>query len=60
MVGWHHHFDGHEFERDSEGQGSLVCCNPWVLKESDRTERPTTTTYKGNRERLYQSITQPK
>ena len=21
------------------GQGSLVCCNPWGHKESDRTER---------------------
>ena len=32
MVGWHHQLNGHEFEqtlRDSEGQGSLVCCNPW-------------------------------
>ena len=42
MVGWHHRFDGHEFEQtpgDSEGQGSLRCCNPWGHKESDRTER---------------------
>ena len=32
MVGWHHGFNGHEFEQipgDSKGQGSLVCCNPW-------------------------------
>ena len=31
MVGWHHQLNGHEFEqtqRDSEGQGSLVCCSP--------------------------------
>ena len=21
-----------------DGQGSLECCNPWGLKESDRTE----------------------
>ena len=30
-----------EFEqtaRDSEGQGSLASCSPWVLKESDTTE----------------------
>jgi len=36
MVGWHHKFDGHEFEQalgDGEGQGSLVC------KESDTTGR---------------------
>ena len=42
MVGWHHQLNGHEFEQalgDSEGQGSLVCCSPWGLKESDMTER---------------------
>ena len=36
MVGWHHWLNGHEFEQlpgDSEGQGSLVFCSPWVLKE---------------------------
>ena len=38
MVGWHHQFNGHEFEQtsgDSEGQGSLVGCSPWGHKESD-------------------------
>ena len=28
MVGWHHQFDGHEFEQtpaDSERQGGLAC-----------------------------------
>ena len=42
MVGWSHQFNGHEFEHtpgDGEGQGSLVCCSPWVRKESDVTER---------------------
>ena len=42
MVGWHHRLNGHEFEQapgDSEGQGSLVCCSPWGLKESDMTEQ---------------------
>ena len=32
MVGWHHQVDGHEFEQApgfSDGQGILVCCNPW-------------------------------
>ena len=32
----------HEFEqglRDGYGQGSLVCCSPWVCKESDMTEQ---------------------
>ena len=41
MVGWHHQLNGHEFEQalgDGKGQGSLVCCNPWVHKESDTTE----------------------
>ena len=38
MVGWHHRFNGHEFEEtpgDGEGQGSLVCCRPWGHKEVD-------------------------
>ena len=35
MVGWHQWLNGHEFEQtpgDSEGQGSLACCSPWVHK----------------------------
>ena len=42
MFGWHHQFNGHEFEQvpgDGEGQGSLACCSPWGCKESDMTER---------------------
>ena len=42
MVGWHHQLNGHEFEQaleDSEGQGSLACCSPWVCKELDTTEQ---------------------
>ena len=42
MVGWHHQFNGHEFEQtpgDSEGQVSLVCCNPWGCIQSDMSER---------------------
>ena len=41
MVGWHHQVNEHEFEQtlgDSEEQGSLVFCSPWVRKESDATE----------------------
>ena len=41
MVGGHHRLNGHEFEQtqgDSEGQGSLVCCSQWGLKELDMTE----------------------
>ena len=40
MVGWHHHFSGHALGQtpgDGEGQGSLVCCGPWGLKELDTT-----------------------
>ena len=35
--------NGHEFEwtvGNREGLGSLECCSPWALKESDTTERP--------------------
>ena len=42
MVEWHHKFNGHELGQspgDGEGQGSLVCCSPWVCKESDMTWR---------------------
>ena len=42
MVGWHQRPNGYALEqtlRDGEGQGSLVCCNPWGGKESDTAER---------------------
>ena len=42
MVGRHHQHNGQEFEQvlgDGEGQGSLACCSPWGLKESNMTER---------------------
>ena len=42
MVGWRHQFNGHEFEQAlgvGDGQGGLVCCSPWGLKDSDVTER---------------------
>ena len=42
VVGCHQWFNGHEFEQapgDGEGQGSVVCCSLWSLKESDKTER---------------------
>ena len=41
MHGWHHQFDGHEFEQApgaGDGQGSLVCCSSWGGKELDTTE----------------------
>ena len=42
MAGWHHGFDGHEFEQapgGGEGQGSLLCCSLGGGKESDITEQ---------------------
>ena len=42
MVGWHHWLDGHEFEHVlgvGDGWGSLECCSPWGLKESNATEQ---------------------
>ena len=42
MVGWHHQLNGYEFEQalgSGDGQGSLVCCSSWSLKESDMTEQ---------------------
>ena len=42
MAGWHHRLDGHESEWTlgvGDGQGGLVYCNSWCLKESDMTER---------------------
>ena len=39
IVGWHHRFNGHEFEQApgiGDGQGDLACCSPWVA-ESDTT-----------------------
>ena len=41
MVGWRHRLNGHEFEQAlgvGDGQGSLVCCDQWGHRESDRTE----------------------
>ena len=40
MTGWHHWYNGHEFEQtmwDSKGQGNLVCCSSWGHKELDTT-----------------------
>ena len=37
MVGWHHQFNGHEFEqalRDGEGQGCLACHDDLLLTDS--------------------------
>ena len=42
MVRQYHQINGREFEqtlKDSEGQGSLVCCSLWGHKELDTTEQ---------------------
>ena len=42
MVGWHHRFNGHEFQQtpgDGEGQESLACCSPWGHQQPDVTEQ---------------------
>ena len=41
MVGWHHRFNGHEFDQtpgDGERQGDLSCCSSWSCKASDTPE----------------------
>ena len=35
MVGWHHHLNGHEFEKApgiGDGQGGLAYCNSWLRR----------------------------
>ena len=42
MAGWHHRFNGHEFEWTpgvGDGQGGLACCDSRGRKESDTTEQ---------------------
>ena len=56
MVGWLHWLDGHEFEQAptiGDGQGSLVCSSPWVLKESDTTEQLHWTYFKVHQRIIY-------
>ena len=36
MIGWHNQLNGQEFVLTpgvGDGQGDLVCCSPWSLKE---------------------------
>ena len=42
MVGWRHRLDGHEFEQApgiGDGQGSLMCCDPWGRKDPATSEQ---------------------
>ena len=41
VVGWHHQFNGYEFEQapcNGEGHGRLEYCSPWDHKQSAITE----------------------
>ena len=52
MVEWHHQLYGHEFEQTlgvGERQGSLACCSPWGLKESDTTKQLDLTEQQSNK-----------
>ena len=47
MFGWHHQFNGCEFEQtlgDTEGQDTLACCRPWVAKSWTPLRDRTTNT----------------
>ena len=44
MAGWHHGLGGRESEWTlgvGDAQGGLACCDSWVRKASDTTERLT-------------------
>ena len=64
IVEWHHWLDGREFEQATkigDGQGSLACCSPQGLKESDMTERLNWTDlnlmfYNSNCSNIYKNI----
>ena len=55
VVGWHHCFNGHEFEQtpgDSDRQESLVCCSSWghrvgydLVTEQQEEERNSACVY---------------
>ena len=48
VVGWHHQLNGHEFDQslgDSEGQGSLACCDSWITKIGTQLSDWTKTKY---------------
>ena len=41
MVGWHHRFNGHDFEQvpGDVKDTNAECCSPWGRKESEATEQ---------------------
>ena len=59
IVVWHHWLHGHELEKFLgivDGQGSLVCCNPWGCKESDTTEQLNHNNNKAGKRAKYRSL----
>ena len=51
MVGWHHRYDGHEFEQApgvGDGQESQACCSPWGRKELNVTWQLNTQIFTAN------------
>ena len=55
MAGWHHQFNGCEFEwtlGDGDGQGGLACCDSWGRKELDTTEQLNWTELNGKLTRV--------
>ena len=60
VVGWQ--LNEHEFEqtpRDSEGQGTLVCCSPWGHNESDMTDKLNNNKYPSQPVLSYSSLIHP-
>ena len=48
VVGWHHQFNGHEFEQppeDSERQGSLAYCSSQGSKETEQQQLCTNSSF---------------
>ena len=68
MIGWHHRLNGHGFGWTpgvGDGQGGLVCCGSWGLKESETTEQLNSTEMnsrlvKGNNKNRMTSISENK
>ena len=57
MVGWHHWLNGQGFEWTpgvGDGQGGLVCCVSWGLKELNTTEQLNWTEVKETRNKQTQ------
>ena len=57
-VGWHHWLNVHEFNKQvlgvGDGQGSLVCCSPWVTRSQTRMSDWTEGSQRGTIEQQYE------